>query len=696
MKPITANIVKYTIQPEGEAERDVTQFVKDWDGLEVSLIREGNSGVLTELESTISLVGDDKAFVQELFEKTGVRTNAIWRVYRRRDFSNDYDLVLSAPLDFASYSETDTQVDIECDNNDLFNVVKSSESTKYEIPLDDVADRKRWAYQRMDLYNTGNYTVSPGDNVVSRVVAQPYLRPMVYLNNAEMVFGGGEDDFKTQNSGTGANDYFFKSFGGLESTAIHIDVDVKIRVRVEKYITSDLLPSEHSFLANVFVNDNGSVFPPISSDINLPLKSANFTTLVYEGHVKLNGVVLGLKEKESLVFMVVHLGYTNLAYTSVDVLESNKFLVQYLTKGEAFDATTGFKVVQPKVLLQKFLDKMGGVVGRFTGNIVWRNTPYNILLVPAESIRNKIEAKINGSFKDFVKWMNCLGYEFEITGNTLTFRDRNYFYDKQVNTLTLQEHELADLVTSVNADECYTVVNVGYEQQDYDDSPNGAYESFGTYEYTTGFEYSEEIELDLISPYRADPIGIELLLRERNKETTSDSTDKDIFFVAMKKNETKVYLATQAKGLLSLQRGPVFIELASYEGGTEYEEYRDETIDSGLIHAFNAPFHPRYLVNYNASLIGVNATQLTFAGTEAYSNATSSAGTKLYEDVPITHKLHDPIEYNFAAGYLPDLPDDKRGLVHFTYKGKKKQGFIKQVVKNYSKEQSTEWILYKV
>ena len=59
---------------------------------------------------------------------------------------------------------------------------------------------------------------------------------------------------------------------------------------------------------------------------------------------------------------------------------------------------------------------------------------------------------INGSFNDFVKWMNCLGYEFEITGNEIVFRDRNYFYDKTLTALTLAEDELADLVTSVDSE----------------------------------------------------------------------------------------------------------------------------------------------------------------------------------------------------------------------------------------------------
>lgn len=354
-------------------------------------------------------------------------------------------------------------------------------------------------------------------------------------------------------------------------------------------------------------------------------------------------------------------------------------------------------------------------VGRFTGRIVWREERFDTVIVPAESIRNKADAKINGSFKDFVKWMNCLGYEFEITGNNLTFRDRNYFYNKEITTLTLAEDEVADLVTTVNADQCYTALRIGYENQDYDGKANGAYESFGTYEYTTGFEYSEEVELDLVSPYRADPIGIELLLTERDKDSSKDKNDKDIFFVAVNKIPGSTNMAAENGDRIVTESGDGIISETSEVSLEPYIEYTDYVIYTGLVpdlspwgmSEFNAVFHPRLLIIYNESLIGINCKavvdapnnpKLRFVGTEACRRAQMPGYGKefLYQSMYINYQLHDPIEYNFATGYLPDLPSDKRGLVRFTYKGKQMQGFIKQIAKNYSKEQSVEWTLYKV
>ena len=309
---------------------------------------------------------------------------------------------------------------------------------------------------------------------------------------------------------------------------------------------------------------------------------------------------------------------------------------------------------------------------------------------------------INGSFNDFVKWMNCLGYEFEITGNEIVFRDRNYFYDKTLTALTLAEDELADLVTSVDSEKCYTVVRIGYEDQDYDGKTNGTYESFGLYEYTTGFEYSEDIELDLISPYRADPIGIEMLLQERDKEGSKDKEDKDIFFVAVNKLPPTYIIAENGDYIITEDGNRIITEDSA--SAEPYTEYVDEKIYTGVLDdnnvgqiiEFNAVFHPRILVVYNESLIGINclsrvgqvpAVRLKFAGTEAFTGAyyAGSSSNFLYQDIPINSQLYEPIEYNFEAGYLPDLPNDKRGLVKFTYKGKSMQGFIKQIAKNYSK-----------
>ena len=123
-------------------------------------------------------------------------------------------------------------------------------------------------------------------------------------------------------------------------------------------------------------------------------------------------------------------------------------------------------------------------------------------------------------------------------------------------------------------DSAYTNVKIGYDKQDYA-SVNGRAEANGTFEYTTGFLRREEKTLELISPYRADSIGIELLCREADNKSksTDDSSDNDIFFVAL-----------------------------SDDKGT-YVTYKTQQItdkDTG-VSMFNAPFNPCLLYTSSAS-----------------------------------------------------------------------------------------------
>ena len=100
--------------------------------------------------------------------------------------------------------------------------------------------------------------------------------------------------------------------------------------------------------------------------------------------------------------------------------------------------------------------------------------------------------------------------------------------------MELADDEVEGLEIEASDAYAYTNVKIGYDKQDYE-SVNGRAEANGTFEYTTGFLRREEKTLELISPYRADSIGIELLCREADNKSksTDDSSDNDIFFVAL-------------------------------------------------------------------------------------------------------------------------------------------------------------------
>ena len=331
-------------------------------------------------------------------------------------------------------------------------------------------------------------------------------------------------------------------------------------------------------------------------------------------------------------------------------------------------------VIDPGVLLQEFIDRMTGQDKNqraYTGRIDWGDLyPARVGIFAAESLRGFQEAVLHGKFSDFVDWMHALGYEYGIVRNHILFKPRDQYFLKETTALELSGDEVSDLEIDAADDYAYTNVKIGYDKQDYE-SINGRAEANGTFEYTTGFLRREEKTLELISPYRADSIGIELLCREADNKSksTDDSADNDIFFVALGGD------------------------------GNSYATYKAQQItdkDTG-VKMFNAPFNPYCLVQANRSLLGITTTRLRFAGTDMNRNA-SIGSENIYRDVVIatSDQLFRPVTYSFATGNFKDLPLPEKwnGLVKFTFDGVRRAGFIRKIMKNYSLETETEWQLW--
>lgn len=252
---------------------------------------------------------------------------------------------------------------------------------------------------------------------------------------------------------------------------------------------------------------------------------------------------------------------------------------------------------------------------------------------------------------------------------------------------------MADLIVESDNTHAYTNISIGYDKQDYD-KVNGRFVANGTFEYTTGYMAKDENRLELISPYRADSLGIELLCQDRVRMTTDDKSDNDIFVVDMVFNEEGGYY-TEYKGVITRARAYV-VDPGSVDNAPGF-----------AVDTFNARFNPYYLVKYNESLIGVITDRITYTATDMCKEAEFMVeyepdkyvlGENMRENQLITKHLFSPIEYNFATGNWQGLPpqDIRDGLVYFTYKGRQLKGYIIEVMKNYAHETETTWRLHAV
>ena len=695
---------------DGATEIDVTNDVGSWKELEIEQCREDTTGVISEVSFPITFHFKAADLLRQLFQKNKMFAEALFRIYKRADYSDDYTLVKEMRLDFSTYKADRNGVEIESINDDLAEYISSQKSTKYDIKVSEIADSKKWRYERMRLRDNGSWSIpqwnekeEDKDANTITVLDGDVSTLLMNVNAVEMTPGGYENIFQTQQhsdaDGTGEyNDlapFFFQS---AEEGKLYGPFTLTVKAKfcsVREMSNSDYLANLRYVLLWKSVGTGYQVIKEWAPDGFFYTVSRNewrcewnidwtsdgdWEVAQGQGHPAFPGIYLNAGD--CLAFAVLNKNHVN--YPIIEIRSSVRVWasediepkVTLSFFGKNLNEFKDIGVIDPQQLLQKFIDLMteqDSAHRTYTGEIDWGELyPAQVRISAAESLRGFEEAVLHGKFSDFVDWMRTLGYEYGITGNHILFKPRDQYFLKGTTALELSGDEVADLYIEAADDYAYTNVKIGYDKQDYE-SVNGRAEANGTFEYTTGFLRREEKALELGSPYRADSIGIELLCREADNKSksTDDSSDNDIFFVALN------------------------------DDGNSYATYKTQQItdkDTG-VSMFNALFNPYYLVQANRSLLGITTTRLRFAGTDMNRNA-SIGSENIYRDVEIatSDQLFRPVTYSFATGNFKDLPLPEKwnGLVAFTFDGVRRTGFIRKIMKNYSLESETEWQLWMV
>lgn len=669
--------VKYIISsPKGEfPDLDASFMVASWQDLNVSLMRDETSGVMPELSVPIKVALEARTLLKTLFEQHQFAAEAVFSVYVRDWHDLDkYTLATSMRLDFTTYTEDDNYVEISGANAELTEIMKSFGKNKYDIPVVEVRESTKWNYRRMELLAQGIWYPITGINEYGNAYGgRTYWLP-VYRDNqrTQQVPGGAEHDMKDQRRGAGI-DHFFKA-----------DRDVRLTLRLDFMFQWDH-PYADSYPWGIFIEKNSGVAATIER-----VFGTGYTT----GRIKEmpgGSVTINLVAGDTLSCIFDVQPDIGLLTADIGFIEDpsgeiiNSLRVEYIDRGPAFMGNNAIDVIDPQTLMQKFLDKMAP--DRFTCEIEWQDEPAPIRLVSGESLRgypaiapttgaeNEKVAYLHGSPNDLLDFMRVLGYEWEIDGTVIRFRRRDEFFRRDITAVALTEKEVANFKVIADGDYAYTKVVIGCEKQDYD-SVNGIYEANFVHEYTTGHINTEDSVLDLTSPYRTDPMGIEFLTWERSNKQTDKKADSDIFAVILRVDGTS---------------------------GTYIEEtWQGYTQDKGQpqITMFNALLNPYCLVKRNESLIGIISKKLTFTGTEGNRNAKIVnwfTGEEIdpRQDIVITKKLHDPVMYDFGVGFRRDLPVPgvRNGLVYVPWRGKTYRGFISEISKNHGQETEQTWTL---
>lgn len=586
--------------------------VRNWDEISYSLKRVDYGGITRAVTSKFDFYGDAYDLIWGEYSRNYLHAEA-YVVFETVNDMHIFSENHRYRLDFSSMMYDGILLSINAFDDTLSTLIKAKKNTQYEYAVSDLRENVQLYYDRMMMENKIEWTV-PSDTddstishefVIDRGNADYFLpfyilgTPEIAVKNIIEVFD--EQEIKRPNGETGIDiPYFIKNISAY-SFNIHLKVNFTF-----------------------YFND-----PRGNSKCNLKLlRGQKSGASIIEEQLPLTGGAsirifqvdrdITLNSGDSL-FMEVSV-FGNIGNSAVQTIADLK--VPLTITFNAKDNPVNIDIVKPVVLLNRLLKSINGNKDGIVGEIEYGvdNRLDNAMIVAAESARG-LDAKLYTSYSKFEKWMNVMfGYVPIITNNSVKFvhRDSNYTSEKGIEFEDVNgfEYSIADGLI-------YSQVRVGYEKKEYD-SVNGRDEFRWTNDFNTGLTITDNT-LEMISPYRADAYGIELLVSKRGEDTTDNSSDNDVFFVC-------VSLSSDKK---------------------RYELVRDGYKISGVISPdtmFNSMYSPRSILQANKRYLGVATSILKFASSEGNSNVIIN-GVREQDDFIIdeTERLFTVGEVSFKS-----------------------------------------------
>lgn len=670
---ITPVPVKFELHAYGNVY-DVSNSIDNWKELELILKRDGTSGIIHQVSFPFEFVLEAYDIVKDIFETYKYRAVADMYVYIRKDNwvyeDEHYGDPLILNLDFISYEKSDTKIEVDTKKTSLYDALKARRKIMYDIPVSGIKETKPWNFNRIELENT----------IIFRCTS----------NGKEQIdLSGGTIHERsvgvtTEETEIAVKDIIYTKtvpFNGYFNPDAH-DTDEDLNfMKLAEFADGRWLEFDINITGSISVSNVTKLTINLIENLNEPY----WYRASYE--VDLSTGIIDWHQK--VKFQLNHPGwpcYLMMHYETLDSLSGEAIVDIDGTMQLSYNGKykpVNVDMISPKVLLQSLVNKITGTEGVYPALIEGFNEDVNnlIMMAAAESIRG-IEgtdtsegAMVHTSFHNFLTWMNTFGYEQNIEDNALIFRKREKSFRNDLVALELGENECADLKELVNTEYLFTGVKIGYEKKEYENS-NGRYEFNGEHNYSTDLTVIENV-LQLISPYRADCYGIEFLAQEREKTTTDNKSDKDIFLVNVK-NGISYYETVEN---IFSGNCPKDIETGTSK----------DTI-------FNGNLNPFYLLKLNESLIGISVENLQFTSSD--SNAEVIINNQRIDsdyDIPEGKGLFEPVIYDIASRNIHNLPlgDDRNGIIRFAYKGEVYGGFIDEIAKNPAWETETTWMLFK-
>ena len=633
-------------------ETDITNDLKNWDDIELSFTRKDFGGIYRKFAKKFEFVKGAYDLLTDLYLSKYIESSAKIVIYRQ---INDltYKEAYRCSLDFMSYSDDGHTLTLSAIDDDTYSIINSQKSQTFDIPVSDI-NKISLIYKRIYLNNRVSWVINPNDPDNEQTDPDVYPIRFALASEFPMVYGDANFPIKGMieqfdiGSHVGELSYYSMTSFVKALAPVSIRLILKFDMRLDSY-DMDFMPSLCLYKRKKeeieFPKEDIAYFSGIGQIVNVNIDRG-----------------IDLEEGDELMLFIV---YPNsiITYAKATLLNVKDISVTYIAKG---DPVT-IDAIRASDLLTSLLKKIG--LKDYTGEIKTGNIPIPYIMA-AESVRGIKDAKIHTSFSKFTEFAKAvLGYDWEIddVNRKVIFKPLGDFYDSVTDPLPLTE--INSMTHTIDSSVVYSGVEVGYDKQEYDEI-NGRDEFHFTNSFSTGIKATDNV-LKLISPYRADPYGIEFLVTERNEETKDTDSDNDVFIV------------DAVFGSGGLTPRTMIVEPSYPITGVLFPDTM-----------FNAAYSPRNMLMANKGYVGMSASGLMFTSSEGNADVSikgiSERGGISIED---SDRLLRSDKIKVSTIGLSPFPGNYKGRVSCSFSGKTYVGYVSDITERIGKGQTVDYEL---
>lgn len=504
------------------------------DGWKDTLVKYARNikywGLFRDYSVPMNFVGDGRRILRDQYYKFGAEAVVYMGIAKldRSSVPYNYTAWYMSELDFTKYEETRTGIKIMAVEGGLTKYIKANENTQYEIPIDTDLEKVFIKHDGVVLTEKVNYLFT--DYILSKTDNGTEFYLNAIFNTREGHSSG--ITFQTQDLiDTAALTYADKllSSNWIARATETNTADITLRVRGTLRFTCTQNDPGLGFIMR-FLRSN------LDIGVQNDYRFFNTTPLVV-GEIYVVDVNLDIPLQPGERLYLEGIFGTGGVDLKVQFDTGSTLSFDY----EGRYRTSYIAGLYPYRVLKVLLNQMTG--GLYTANSPWLEAKKDIILTSGNAVRGLryidtlIPNRIITSLNEFFQWLVatcCVGLTVE--NDALVIDELHTFFTEDV---IAQLGEVDDILITHPEDLAFNTIKVGYKQQDYNDV-NGKYEFNQGQQWTTP-KTRDVKELDLVSSYRSDPIGTELLRMNYEGLTTTDAKDdRDVF--AFNVEETSIVL----------------------------------------------------------------------------------------------------------------------------------------------------------